>query len=109
MSQMHKMNNPHQIALRRKELEAELESLDDQEQAWQDLSRAQRLTELIHAFQCSKNHGDYSDHCQFHERSWTNPNGSRSAWHEKVRKFLEALPEDWTDEQVLTVARAVPQ
>jgi hypothetical protein len=103
------MRNPYQIGLRRKELERELEKLDDEEQAWEELSRLQRLTELIHAIQCQKNHGDYHDYCQYHNSRFSNPNGARSSWTEKVRKFLGTLPEDWDDEKVLAVARMAPK
>lgn len=101
------MKNPEQVKARRKILEQELEELDNIEQTWAELSRGQRIAELIHGIGCTKQHGDFNDYCKFHLGKWEAPNWWQDRWLSKAVRVLEILPEDMSDDKVVETYRVV--
>ncbi len=100
------MKTPEQIASRRATLEQELEKLDNEEQAWSELTRPQLIAELIHEIGCNKDHGDYNGYCKFHLGSWKDPNWDMEIWSRRSGNLLKAVPEDLDDETIVKIYKA---
>jgi hypothetical protein len=103
------VRTPDEIQKDRLELEAKLEKLDDEEQAWSDLSRAEQVAERLHKDECKKTHGSYNayaDSCRWNNEPWGNPSYGKKPYLQRAQKLLELLPEDYESDKVLEIVKA---
>jgi hypothetical protein len=100
------MRTPEEINSSRLTLEKQLSKLDDEEQAWEALTRPQRIAELLHKQMCKRSHHKWEDnHCEFHDGNWDAPNFAQKKWSTKIDQIVGLLPETYTEEQVLEIVK----
>lgn len=108
-----KMKDPAEIAMVRSSLERQLEALDDAEQAWADLSREQRLTEIFHRTFCkAKEHYSWNKekggYCAFDDEDWLKiPHSTKNAFLTQLTGIIRAMPEDVSEDKIVEVFLAV--
>ena len=98
------MRTPEEIEADRRTLEEKLAKLDDEEQEWADLTRAQRIVELDHKG-CTKYHSNDVGDCNFRNRTWATAGTTKLTYLNKVENLLMLLPLESTDEEVAEIIR----
>ena len=103
------MKTPEEIEKIRTKLEGQITELDNEEQAWNDLSDQHRLAELLHYEECKREHGDYTDYCQFHLGKWSDPNKDQIFYSDKVKSIQDEIMDELSDSAFLAVCRIARQ
>lgn len=103
------MRTPEEIQEDRLGLEEKLEKLDDEEQSWGELNRAEQVAERLHKDECKKSHTSqygYGNDCRWGNESWQAVGYTKKPYLQRAQKVLSLLPEEYESEKVLDIVKA---